>query len=91
MTATVIDTNELIRRNAEFAGGCFPAGLTIRPGASRRVVGCVGPRTDPSHVRGLKLGEATVIRNARVFVSGLICDVATGVIETDLPSARVEP
>jgi carbonic anhydrase len=59
MAVTVIDTDELIRRNATFADGRSFAGLTIRPGGNLRVIGCV----DPSDVLRLKLGEATVIRN----------------------------
>lgn len=63
MAVTVIDTDELIRRNATFADGRSFAGLTIRPGGNLRVIGCVDSRVDPSDVLGLKLGEATVIRN----------------------------
>ena len=59
----MIDTDELIRRNATFADGRSFAGLTIRPGGNLRVIGCVDSRVDPSDVLGLKLGEATVIRN----------------------------
>jgi len=64
MAVTVIDTDELIRRNGMFADGRSFAGLTIRPGGNLRVIGCVDSRVDPSDVLGLKLGEATVIRNA---------------------------
>ncbi|MGH3209889.1 MAG: carbonic anhydrase [Trebonia sp.] len=63
-TTTVIDTDESVRRNAEFATGGSFAGLTIRPGGNLRVIGCVDPRVDPGTVLGLKLGEAAVIRNA---------------------------
>ena len=59
----MIDTDELVRRNAEFAAGESFTGLTIRGTGNLRVVGCVDSRVDPSHVLGLKLGEATVIRN----------------------------
>jgi hypothetical protein len=59
MPVAMIDTGELIRRNATFASGRSFVGLSIRPGENLRVIGCV----DPSDVLGLKLGEATVIRN----------------------------
>jgi carbonic anhydrase len=59
----VIDTDELVRRNAEFvAGGTF-ADLPLRSTGSLRVIGCVDPRVDPSHVLGLKFGDAVVMRN----------------------------
>ncbi|MFG2395754.1 carbonic anhydrase [Streptomyces lydicus] len=57
VTATVIDTNELAKRNAGFAD------LRLMPSGSLTVIGCVDPRVDPSDVLGLKLGEAAVIRN----------------------------
>lgn len=40
MAVTVIDTDELIRRNGTFADGRSFAGLTIRPGGNLRVIGC---------------------------------------------------
>lgn len=62
-TATVIDTDELAKRNAGFADGGSFADLKLMPSGSLTVIGCVDPRVDPSHVLGLKLGEAAVIRN----------------------------
>ncbi|MEU6343439.1 carbonic anhydrase [Streptomyces sp. NPDC046977] len=59
----MIDTNELIRRNAGFAEGGSFAGLRLAPSGSLTVIGCVDPRVDPSAVLGLELGEAGVIRN----------------------------
>ncbi|MBW8799397.1 MAG: carbonic anhydrase, partial [Streptomyces sp.] len=59
----MIDTDELTRRNARFADGGSFAGLGLMPGGSLTVIGCVDPRVDPSHVLGLELGEAAVIRN----------------------------
>lgn len=59
----MISTDELVRRNAEFAAGGSFAGLTIRPGGNLRVIGCVDSRVDPARVLGLEVGEATVIRN----------------------------
>jgi carbonic anhydrase len=59
----VIDTDELVRRNAEFvASGAF-ADLPLRSTGSLRVIGCVDPRVDPSHVLGLTNGDAVVMRN----------------------------
>ncbi|MFE2585301.1 carbonic anhydrase [Streptomyces sp. NPDC059378] len=59
----MIDTDELARRNAALADGGSFAGLKLMPSGSLTVFGCVDPRVDPSHVLGLKLGEAAVIRN----------------------------
>ncbi|MCT9114096.1 carbonic anhydrase [Streptomyces mirabilis] len=57
------DTHDLISRNAVFAAERFTSGLRINPSGNMMVVGCVDPRVDPSHVLGLSLGEAAVIRN----------------------------
>ncbi|MFE2162873.1 carbonic anhydrase [Streptomyces lydicus] len=62
-TGTVIDTNELAKRNAGFADGGSFADLRLMPSGSLTVISCVDPRVDPSDVLGLKLGEAAVIRN----------------------------
>jgi carbonic anhydrase len=59
----VTDTQELTKRNAEFAASAFTAGLRINPYGNIMVVGCVDPRVDPAYVLGLNLGEAAVIRN----------------------------
>jgi carbonic anhydrase len=58
-----ITTDELIRRNARFAAGGVPAGLSFPTGQTLRVLGCVDSRVDPAHVLGLELGEAVVMRN----------------------------
>ena len=79
MSITVIDTDELIRRNAAFAAGRSFVGLTIRPRGNLRVVGCVD-------VNFVKKGLPD-----RVFVSGLAYDVATGLIEAVVPPPRVKP
>ncbi|MFH9229368.1 carbonic anhydrase [Streptomyces lydicus] len=60
---TMIDTNELAKRNAGFAHGGSFANLRLMPSGSLTVISCVDPRVDPSDVLGLKLGEAAVIRN----------------------------
>ncbi|MFC5201391.1 carbonic anhydrase [Streptomyces kaempferi] len=59
------DITELVRRNADFATGEYPTGpsLTINPTGNMMVIGCVDPRVDPSHVLGIRHGEAAVIRN----------------------------
>ena len=59
----MIDADELIRRNGEFAADGSFAGLSITGSGGLRVIGCVDSRVDPGHVLGLKLGEATVVRN----------------------------
>jgi carbonic anhydrase len=56
-------TDELTRRNAEFAASDFLAGLSINPSGAMMVVACVDPRVDPARVLGLQQGEAAVIRN----------------------------
>jgi len=58
-----ISTDELIQRNAKFAAGGTFAGLPFPTNQTLRVVGCVDSRVDPSHVLGLDLGEAVVMRN----------------------------
>lgn len=63
VTVTVIDTDELAKRNAGFADGGSFANLKLMPSGSLTVIGCVDPRVDPSDVLGLRLGEAAVIRN----------------------------
>ena len=56
-------TQDLVDRNAVFAGDGFDAGLTINPVGNLMVIGCVDPRVDPGHVLGLANGEAAIIRN----------------------------
>jgi carbonic anhydrase len=58
-----ITTDELVRRNAEFAAGGAFAGLPFPTNQTLRVIGCVDSRVDPSRVLGLELGEAVVMRN----------------------------
>jgi carbonic anhydrase len=55
----VIDIDELVRRNAEFADGGASAGLNLMPAGRMQVIGCVDPRVDPAAVLGLA-GEAVV-------------------------------
>lgn len=58
-----ITADELVERNARFAvAGAF-AGLPFPSNQTLRVIGCVDSRVDPSHVLGLNLGEAVVMRN----------------------------
>lgn len=58
---TAIDT--LKERNHDFATHQFSSDLTMLPTLRTMIISCVDPRVDPTHVLGLKLGEAIVIRN----------------------------
>lgn len=59
----MINTEDLVSRNAAFAARGAHEGLHILGSGSLLVIGCVDSRVDPSHVLGLDLGEVTVIRN----------------------------
>jgi carbonic anhydrase len=59
----VTDTQDLTKRNAQFAASAFTSGLQINPYGNMMVIGCVDPRVDPSAVLGLSNGEAAVLRN----------------------------
>jgi len=61
--AMTITTDELVRRNANFAAGSAFAGLPFPTNQTLRVIGCVDSRVDPSHILDLKLGDAVVMRN----------------------------
>jgi carbonic anhydrase len=63
LVVVAIGTDELIQRNARFAAGGTFADLPFPTNQTLRVVGCVDSRVDPSHVLGLGLGEAVVMRN----------------------------
>ncbi len=58
-----ISTDELVQRNARFAAGGTFAELSFPTNQTLRIIGCVDSRVDPSHVLGLELGEAVVMRN----------------------------
>lgn len=58
-----ISIDELIQRNATFAAGGTFDDLTFPMDQTLRVIGCVDSRVDPSHVLGLELGDAVVMRN----------------------------
>jgi carbonic anhydrase len=58
-----ITTDELVRRNADFAAAGAFAGLPFPSNQTLRVIGCVDSRVDPSHILDLKLGDAVVMRN----------------------------
>lgn len=58
-----ISTDELVQRNVRFAASGASADLPFPTKQTLRVVGCVDSRVDPSHVLGLELGEAVVMRN----------------------------
>lgn len=58
---TVIET--LVERNDAFAETRFAPGLPMLPRLRTLILGCVDPRVDPTHVFGLDVGDAAVIRN----------------------------
>jgi carbonic anhydrase len=58
-----ISVDELVQRNSRFAAAGAFAGLPFPTNQILRVVGCVDSRVNPSHVLGLELGEAVVMRN----------------------------
>ena len=58
-----ISIDELVQRNSTFAATGAFAGLPFPTSQTLRVVGCVDSRVDPSHVLGLALSEAVVMRN----------------------------
>ena len=57
---TTIDI--LTERNQEFAAHDFTR-LPLMPKLKTLIISCADPRVDPTHVLGLELGEALVIRN----------------------------
>ncbi|MGW0210028.1 carbonic anhydrase [Streptomyces sp. NPDC003233] len=59
----MINTEDLVSRNAAFAARGAYKGLHILGSGQLMVIGCVDSRVDPSHVLGLDLGEVTAIRN----------------------------
>jgi carbonic anhydrase len=61
--AMSVTIDELVRRNANFAAGGAFAGLPFPTNQTLRVIGCVDSRVDPSHILGLELGDAVVMRN----------------------------
>lgn len=58
-----ISVDELVQRNSRFAATGAFAGLPFPTNQTLRVVACVDSRVDPSHVLGLALSEAVVMRN----------------------------
>src|SRR5262245_50014506 len=61
VTVTVIDTDELAKRNAGFADGGSFANLKLMPSGSLTVIGCLDPRAGPSDGVATKLGVAAAI------------------------------
>ncbi|GIH19568.1 carbonic anhydrase [Rugosimonospora africana] len=59
----MIDTEELVRRNAEFAASGAFVNLPLVSTGNLRIIGCVDPRVDPTYILGLKPAEAVVMRN----------------------------
>jgi carbonic anhydrase len=65
---------KLIQGNAGFSTHRFASGLKIIPSLKIFVIGCVDPRVDPSHILGLDLGEAAMIRNIGGRVTPSVLD-----------------
>jgi carbonic anhydrase len=65
---------QLIQGNAGFATHRFASGLKIIPSLKVFVIGCVDPRVDPTHILGLDLGEAAVLRNIGGRVTSSVLD-----------------
>ena len=63
MVIMSVSVDDLVQRNSSFAAAGAFAGLHFPTNQALRVVGCVDSRVDPSHVLGLALGEAVVMRN----------------------------
>ena len=57
------DTSVLFERNNAFSNGFDKADLPILPKLNTLLVACIDARVDPSHVLGLELGDAVVVRN----------------------------
>jgi len=64
------NTDELLRRNEEYAAQFDKAGLPLPPARKVAVVACMDARLNPSYILGLEEGDAHVIRNA----GGVITD-----------------
>ena len=62
MTSDSITT--LLDRNRRFAEQFKAGNLPIRPRMSTIILTCLDSRVDPTHIFGLGLGDALVIRNA---------------------------
>ncbi len=62
MTSDSITT--LLDRNRRFAEQFKAGNLPIRPRLSTIILTCLDSRVDPTHIFGLGLGDALVIRNA---------------------------
>jgi carbonic anhydrase len=58
---TVLET--YAARNAEFAAHGDLVGLRLMPTSKTIVIGCVDPRVPPSHILGIEVGEAAILRN----------------------------
>src|SRR6202050_4027604 len=61
--------DRLLQRNKEFAvqqvaaGALMPSFQRAMPNVKAIIIGCADMRADPTHVLGIKPGEAVVIRN----------------------------
>ncbi|MCO8127866.1 carbonic anhydrase [Acidimicrobiia bacterium EGI L10123] len=64
------NTDELLAKNAEYAGAFHDSDLEVAPTRNLAVVACMDSRMDIFQILGLENGEAHVIRNA----GGVITD-----------------
>jgi carbonic anhydrase len=64
------NTDELLAKNAEYAGAFPDSELQVAPTRNLAVVACMDSRMDIFHILGLGNGEAHIIRNA----GGVITD-----------------
>jgi carbonic anhydrase len=65
---------KLVQGNAGFSTYRFASGLKIIPSLKLFIIGCVDPRVDPSHILGLELGEAAMIRNIGGRITSTVLD-----------------
>ncbi len=77
----------LMDRNRRFAEQFEAGDLVIRPRLAMIILTCVDSRVDPTHLFGLELGDALVIRNTGGRVNrGVLGDLGVlGVVALDAP------
>lgn len=68
------DLASLVERNRDLAKHFAAGDLEIRPRLSTIILTCLDARVDPTHLFGLELGEALVIRNAGGRVTPAVVD-----------------
>ena len=87
MTSDSITT--LLDRNRRFAEQFTAGNLPIRPRLSTIILTCLDSRVDPTHIFGLGLGDALVIRNAGGRITPAVMgDLGIlGVLAANMPGA----